>query len=97
LDLVNLEFREMLRIRWERLRRGWTQTALAYKARLSASDVSKIETGMLRPYPKQARALGAALQVPTNALLEEVEGRPEDRRAEEGDADIPARRDGGKP
>lgn len=60
----------MLRIRAERLRRGWTQTVLAYKARLSTSDVSKIETGMQRPYPKQARALSVALGIPTENLLD---------------------------
>src|SRR4051794_8355122 len=64
---------KMLRIRFERLRRAWTQTMLAYKTGLSASDISKIENGIQRPYPKQARALSKALRVPTGCLLDEME------------------------
>ena len=62
----------MLRIRSERLRRGWSQTVLAYRAKLSASDVSRIENGIQRPYPRQAAALGRALEIAPEALLEEV-------------------------
>ena len=62
----------MLRVRSERLRRGWSQTVLAYHARLSASDVSRIENGMQRPYPKQATALAKALEIPVAELLEEI-------------------------
>ena len=63
----------MLRIRQERLRRGWSQTVLAYHAKVSASDVSRIENGMQRPYPRQATALAQALKLTVDMLLEEVD------------------------
>jgi transcriptional regulator with XRE-family HTH domain len=63
----------MLRIHAERLRRGWTQTALAYHAgKLSPADISRIENGWLRPYPRQLNALSEALNVPADQLLDEV-------------------------
>lgn len=62
----------MLRVRSEPLRRGWSQTVLAYHAGLSASDVSRIENGMQRPYPKQAAGLARALEIRVERLLEEV-------------------------
>jgi transcriptional regulator with XRE-family HTH domain len=62
----------MLRVRFERLRRGWSQTVLAYHAGLSASDVSRIENGMQRPYPKQAAGLARALDMRVERLLDEA-------------------------
>ena len=63
----------MLRIHAERLRRGWTQTDLAYRARgLSPADISRIENGWLVPYPRQREALSKALEIATDRLLEEV-------------------------
>jgi ribosome-binding protein aMBF1 (putative translation factor) len=62
----------VLRIAKERRRRGWTQTQLAAKARLSTSDVSRIETGRMRPYPVQAERLARALNLRVESLLDEV-------------------------
>jgi ribosome-binding protein aMBF1 (putative translation factor) len=62
----------VLRIAKERRRRGWTQTQLAAKARLSASDVSRIETGRMRPYNVQAERLARALNLRVESLLDEV-------------------------
>lgn len=59
-----------LRIRTERLRRKWTQTELAARSGLSTSDVSRIETGRLRPYPRQLARLARALRLAPERLLE---------------------------
>jgi transcriptional regulator with XRE-family HTH domain len=64
----------MLRIRAERLRRQWTQTDLAFRAGLATSDVSRIETGRFRPYPRQAARLAKALKLPVEDLLQPVDG-----------------------
>lgn len=60
----------MLRIKAERLRRGWTQTELGYHARLASADVSRIESGRLVPYPAQAARLARVLGMNENELLE---------------------------
>jgi XRE family transcriptional regulator, regulator of sulfur utilization len=58
-----------LRIRTERQRRGWSQTVLGARAGMATSEVSRIETGRLRPYPNQLRRLAKALDVPADELL----------------------------
>jgi transcriptional regulator with XRE-family HTH domain len=65
----------MLRVRFERLRRGWNQTALAFHAGMSVTDVSRVETGRLRPYPKQLQRLATALEIEASKLLEQVDER----------------------
>lgn len=60
----------MLRLKAERLRRGWTQTDLAYHARMTAAEISRIETGRLRPYPGQADRLSCVLGLRLEDLLE---------------------------
>jgi transcriptional regulator with XRE-family HTH domain len=64
----------MLRIKVERLRRGWRQEDLAFYARMAAADVSRIETGRLKPYPTQLVRLAKALDLGPEELLTEVEG-----------------------
>lgn len=80
----------MLRIKFERLRRGWSQTVLAYHATMSVADVSRIESGRLRPYPSQLEKLATALSVQPDALLKDVpaeeaaaalDREPDERRA----------------
>ena len=63
----------MLMLKLERLRKGWNQTALAFHTGVSVADLSRIETGRLRPYPRQLDRLGAALDVAPSMLLDEVE------------------------
>lgn len=63
----------MLRIRQERLRRGWSQTDLGGRAGLSASDVSRVETGRFQPYPQQHLRLARALKLRPDELLLPVE------------------------
>ena len=50
-------------IRTERVRRGWSQTDLGARAKLSASEISRIETGHSIPYPMQLARLEKALGV----------------------------------
>lgn len=66
----------MLRLRCERLQRGWSQTELAARARMHTQQVSAIENGMMKPYPSQLARLARALDVPEDeaaSLLEEVQ------------------------
>jgi transcriptional regulator with XRE-family HTH domain len=60
----------LLRIKAERLRRGWSQTVLGARAGLAASDISRIETGRFKPYPLQVARLSRALNVPADRLLD---------------------------
>ena len=53
----------MFEITAEREKRGWTRAELARRARMSASDVGKIEAGRLIPYPAQLTKLARALRV----------------------------------
>lgn len=62
----------MLKIKAERLRRGWNQQTLAYRAKMQAADVSRIENGRLIPYPRQAMSLGRVLGLQPDELLEQV-------------------------
>jgi transcriptional regulator with XRE-family HTH domain len=64
----------MVRMRAERLKRGWRQEDLAFYARMAAADVSRIETGRLQPYPSQLVRLAKALDLGPEELLTEVEG-----------------------
>jgi ribosome-binding protein aMBF1 (putative translation factor) len=54
----------MLRLTVERQVRGWNKTELARRARMQPAELSKIESGRMRPYPKQLRKLGRALGIP---------------------------------
>jgi len=62
----------MRRLRLERRRRKWRQDDLAHHSRLATSDISKIETGRLRPSPRQLERLGRALNLGPHELMEEV-------------------------
>jgi len=62
----------VLKIKAERLRRQWTQTDLGARAGLSASDISRIESGRLQPYPRQVQRLARALKLAPAELLAEV-------------------------
>jgi transcriptional regulator with XRE-family HTH domain len=61
--------RHMTKLQAERIRRRLTQTELAAAAKLSASEVSRFETGMAKPYPVQAARLAAVLQLQADELL----------------------------
>ncbi|NOT26097.1 MAG: helix-turn-helix transcriptional regulator [Acidobacteria bacterium] len=60
----------MIRLKAERLRRGWTQIDLAYHSRVHPAEISRFETRIARPYPGQARRLAAVLCLEPSQLLE---------------------------
>ncbi len=62
----------MLRMKWERLNRGWSQEHISRVARIASSDVSKIERGVLRPYPRQVQRLEKMFGLRSEELLQEV-------------------------
>jgi transcriptional regulator with XRE-family HTH domain len=62
----------LTRLRVARLQRGWTQLQLTARSGVHNADISKIETGRSRPYPRQAQALGAALGLDPACLQDEV-------------------------
>jgi ribosome-binding protein aMBF1 (putative translation factor) len=62
----------MTRLKYERLRRGWSQIVLAYKAKVANTDVSRWERGMGIPYPSQAQRLEKVLGVDRSELLVQV-------------------------
>ncbi len=62
----------MLRMKMERKRKGRRQEDLAHFAKVSCADISRIESGRLRPYPGHAARLARALGVKPQELLEEV-------------------------
>ncbi len=67
--------RNVLRVKYERLRRGWSQTVLSYYTNVTSADISRIETGRLRPYPTQLRKLATVLDVPPEDLLKSVSAK----------------------
>ncbi len=50
-------------IREERMKRGWTQIDLAYHSRVNPAEISRIESGKLKPSPGQLQRLARALGV----------------------------------
>ncbi len=61
------------KLRAKRLRLGWTQQDLAFFARMSVADVSRIETGRMKPYPSQVNRLARILRLDPEELLDEVD------------------------
>jgi transcriptional regulator with XRE-family HTH domain len=74
----------MLKVAKVRMERGWSQARLARVARIDQASMSRIERGLLAPYPGQLRRLARALSWPSNAaheLLDRVPSLREDARA----------------
>ncbi len=62
----------MLQLTVLRQQRRWSQAELARRAGLHNSTVCLVESGRLRPYPRQLTALAEALEVPEGELLHEA-------------------------
>jgi transcriptional regulator with XRE-family HTH domain len=60
----------MTKIREERKKRGWTQIDLSYLSRVPAAEISRIESGKLRPSPGQLERLGRALGLRSDELTQ---------------------------
>jgi ribosome-binding protein aMBF1 (putative translation factor) len=65
--------RRTLRIRAERLKRGWRLEDLSHFSKVGAADISRIENGRLIPYSSHAQRLATALGIQPEELLQEVE------------------------
>ena len=63
------------KMRLARLEKGWSQQELGFKAKVSASDVSRIETGRMIPYPAQARRLARVLDLDVEELQDCITAR----------------------
>jgi transcriptional regulator with XRE-family HTH domain len=57
-------------VRALRMVHGLTQTALSQRAGVSQPTISRVENGELRPAPRTAVALAAALGVPLSSLID---------------------------
>jgi|RhiMetdeSRZDD1v2_1073273.scaffolds.fasta_scaffold5003110_2 transcriptional regulator with XRE-family HTH domain len=62
----------MLRLRAERLRRGWSQTHVTILTGIASPDVSAIERGVRYAPPGWRRRLAVAFKVPEAELFAEV-------------------------
>ena len=49
----------MVRLKQERLKRGWSLQALGFYAGMQGAEISKIERGIMRPYPRSEREASA--------------------------------------
>ena len=63
----------MVKLKAERLKRGWRQEDLGFYTRMSGADISRIERGWMKPYPGQAERLAKVLELDQEELLNEVE------------------------
>jgi len=57
----------------ERKKRGWSQQRLGFLSDVASTDISRFETGILIPYPRQAERLAAVLGVPADELIADVD------------------------
>jgi ribosome-binding protein aMBF1 (putative translation factor) len=63
----------MLKIKSERIRRGWSQQALGFRASVQATEICRMEKGRLIPYDGQAQRLAEVLGMKPEELLQPVE------------------------
>jgi transcriptional regulator with XRE-family HTH domain len=66
--------RNHLRLRDERLRRGWSQLDVAVRTGLPPSTISVVERGLVHAHPGWRRRLARAFGLPEAALFELVNG-----------------------
>lgn len=70
----------MLRLKQERLRRGWSLTDVCLLTRIDPAALSKIERGKWPCGPSWRRRLAAAFNMPEEVLFEEVPADDERER-----------------
>lgn len=66
-----MEGKRNMSIREERKRRNWTQGDLSYHSRVGQAEISRIESGRLKPTSGQIERLARALGVKPNQLTQE--------------------------
>jgi transcriptional regulator with XRE-family HTH domain len=59
------------RLKEYREQAGFSQTELAWRARVASQNISSIERGTLAPWPRARKALAEALQVTETELFPE--------------------------
>ncbi len=69
----------MLRLRQERLRRGWSQTKLSALTGIASPDISAIERGRRHVWPGWRSRLSAVFGIPEDELFSPVDDRQERR------------------
>lgn len=62
----------MLRVRRERLRRGWSQTYVCRVTGIHPGNLSRVERGQVVAYPGWRKKLGDLYGVPGDELFREV-------------------------
>jgi len=67
----------MLKLKAERIRKGWTQLDLACHARVQPAEISRFERGQAKPYQGQATRLAEVLGLAKDELLEQVALEPQ--------------------
>jgi len=63
----------MIRLKFERTKRGWSQQECAARAKMHGTEISRIENGRARPWPTQEPRLFALFGIPVEDLLKDVE------------------------
>jgi transcriptional regulator with XRE-family HTH domain len=61
------------KLRQARKGRQWSQQELGFFARVGVADVSRIESGRMKPYPLQAEKIARALNLKPDELQDEVQ------------------------
>jgi transcriptional regulator with XRE-family HTH domain len=59
----------MLNLKRERLKRGWSLQTLGFYTGIQGAEISKIERGILVPYPSQRERLARELGLHPDELL----------------------------
>jgi|WetSurMetagenome_2_1015567.scaffolds.fasta_scaffold86254_2 ribosome-binding protein aMBF1 (putative translation factor) len=63
----------MTKLQQTRDAKGWSQTKLAYMAKVAQSDISAIENGWRKPYPGQAKRIAKLLGLKPEELTQAVD------------------------
>jgi len=62
----------MTKMQQRRDAKAWSQTKLAYMAKVAQSDISAIENGWRKPYPGQAKRLSKLLGLTPDELTQDT-------------------------
>jgi len=62
----------MLRLKQERLKKGWTLLDVAYRTQIGPSVISEVERGRRQAYPVWEHRLVALFGIPAQDLFQEV-------------------------
>ncbi len=69
----------MLRLRQERLRRGWSQTKLSALTGIASPDLSALERGVSHAWPGWRSRLSDVFGIPEDELFSPADGGQERR------------------